>query len=159
MAILNVNADGSSNAQVGDFVVTGGGVFQKTVNGSIPVTNANGVNILKDLVGVATTGSSAIVTAAFNMLRTGNVTSAPATSTPKSVTPTPAAVPKTNVIDDMLNDTQVFDSASNYDSFTTPDYTTSGSGGSSLNFSNIFGYAIVGLILVVVLDKFIGGGK
>jgi len=146
MAFLKANPDGTSSAQIGDFVVTGGGVFQKTSNGSIPVTNANGDNILKDLVGVATTKSSALVDAAFNMLSTGNAGSG-------------SPAPKTNVIDEVLTTTQVFDSASNYDSFTTPDYTSSGSGGSSFSFTKIFGYAIVGLVLIVVMDKFIGGGK
>jgi hypothetical protein len=145
MAILRANPDGSSNAKVGDVVVTGGGVFQKTVNGSIPWTNANGENVLKDLVGVASTGSSALVDKAYNLLVSKGVSDTTKT--------------KTNVIDEVLNNTQVFDSASNYDSFTTPDYSTSGSGGSTFNFGNIFGYAIVGLVLIVVADKFIGGGK
>jgi hypothetical protein len=149
MAILKANPDGTSNAQPGDFVVTGGGVFQKTSNGSIPVTNAAGENILKDLVGVTKTGSNAVVDAAYTLLN--NIAAKSGTNTaPKAQSP----------IDQVLNDTQVFDSVTNYDSFTTP-----GSGSSALytgqkiNFSNIMGYIIVGLVLLVVLDKLIGGGK
>lgn len=150
MAILKANADGTSNAKPGDFVVTGGGVFQKTTNGSIPVTNAAGENILKDLVGVTRTGSNAVVDAAYTLLN--NIAAKGGTNTaPKAQSP----------VDQVLNDTTVFDSYTNYDSFTTP-----GTGsapvftGSKINFGNLFGYIIVGLVLLVILDKLMmGGGK
>ena len=149
MAILKANPDGTSNAKEGDFVVTGGGVFQKTSNGSIPVTNAAGENILKDLVGVTKTGSNAVVDAAYTLLN--NIAAKGGTSTaPKAQSP----------VDQVLNDTTVFDSYTNYDSFTTPSADSSALySGQKINLSNIMGYVIVGLVLLVVLDKLIGGGK
>lgn len=164
MAIIKVNPDGSSNAKVGDWVVTGGGVFEKTATGSVQVKNAAGENILKDLIGASTTKSSAVVDAAYNLLTTGR-TSGSKTTTPAPVYTAPApvvvkpTVPASNVIDEVLNNTEVFDSATNYDSFTTPSYDLSSGASGTLNLSKIGGYAVVGLVLIVVLDKLIGGGR
>lgn len=56
--------------------------------------------------------------------------------------------------------TQVHDSLENYDDFTLPlsyDYSSFSSGGSgSASMSKVVGYAVVGLVLLVVADKLIG---
>jgi hypothetical protein len=143
MAILLANKDGTSNAKPGDVVVTGGGIFRKNEDGT-----STKVQALPTYGGK--TSDYNIVTNIWREM----------TGTGGDYMPTNAAPKTQSPIDQVLNDTQVFDSVTNYDSFTTP-----GSGSSALytgqkiNFSNIMGYIIVGLVLLVVLDKLIGGGK
>lgn len=143
MAILLANKDGTSNAKPGDVVVTGGGIFRKNEDGT-----STKVQALPTYGGK--TSDYNIVTSIWREM----------TGTGGDYIPTNTAPKAQNPIDQVLNDTQVFDSVTNYDSFTTP-----GTGSSALytgqkiNFSNIMGYIIVGLVLLVVLDKLIGGGK
>jgi len=147
MAILRPNADGTSNAKVGDIVVTGGGVFQKTVNGSIPVTNAKGENIFKDLVGVATTGSSALVNAAYNLLISKD---SGVGNTGQGVYVPPASV-VSNV------DPNGIISVAGYDPGDYDTYSNTSSGG---GISNILGYIMLGLVGIALLDRFMSkGGK
>ena len=133
MAILIANKDGTSNAKPGDTVVTGGGIYRK---------NADGTSSLVSKLPTSTgkTSDYGVLTQIYN-----NMTSKP--------------VKEPSIIDQTLNNTEVFDSAVNYDSFTTPTSSGSLTTGQTINFGNIFGYVIVGLVLLVVLDKLMGGGK
>lgn len=143
MAILLANKDGTSNAKPGDVVVTGAGIFRKNEDGTSTKVQA------LPTAGGKTSDYNIVTNIWREMTGTGG-----------DYMPTNAAPKTQSSIDQVLNDTQVFDSVTNYDSFTTP-----GSGSSALytgqkiNFSNIMGYIIVGLVLLVVLDKLIGGGK
>lgn len=143
MAILLANKDGTSNAKPGDVVVTGGGIFRKNEDGTSTKVQA------LPTYGGKTSDYNIVTNIWREMTGTGG-DYIPTSTAPKAQSP----------IDQALNDTQVFDSVTNYDSFTTP---SAGSSalytGQKINFSNIMGYIIVGLVLLVVLDKLIGGGK
>lgn len=143
MAILLANKDGTSNAKPGDVVVTGGGIFRKNEDGTSTKVQA------LPTYGGKTSDYNIVTNIWREMTGTGG-DYIPTSTAPKAQSP----------IDQVLNDTQVFDSVTNYDSFTTP---SAGSSalytGQKINFSNIMGYIIVGLVLLVVLDKLIGGGK
>ena len=126
MGYLIANPDGSSNAKIGDRVVTGGGIFEKM---------ADGTSKLIDILPTATgkTGSYQEVQRIFN-----NIIS--------STGGGGGQYPK--VVDDVI----IEDTAWNGDTFTSDtDYDLSG--GSSLSVGNIVGYAIVALVGIVVLDR------
>jgi len=133
MALLIANKDGTSNAKAGDTVVTGGGIYRK---------NADGTSTLISKLPTSTgkTSDYGVLTHIYN-----------------SMTSKPVKEP--SIIDQTLNNTEVFDSATNYDSFTTPTGSGAITSGQTINFSNLFGYIIVGLVLLVILDKLMGGGK
>ena len=144
MAILLANKDGTSNAKPGDVVVTGGGIFRKNEDGTSTKMQA------LPTYGGKTSDYNIVTNIWREMTGTGG-DYIPTNTAPKAQSP----------VDQVLNDTTVFDSYTNYDSFTTP-----GTGsapvftGSKINFGNLFGYIIVGLVLLVILDKLMmGGGK
>lgn len=146
MAVLIANKDGTSNAKAGDIVITGGGIFKKKADGT-----SEFINPLPTSTGK--TSDYNVLTGIYNQM-SGKGSSAAAPATPV------VTQPVTNPIDQVLGDTTVFDSYTNYDSFTTPGTGSSALySGQKINFSNIMGYVIVGLVLLVVLDKLIGGGK
>jgi hypothetical protein len=135
MAYVLVNKDGTNNAKVGDIVVTGGGLFEKTASGI-----SKRVGDLYTSNGRS--GNYADVVDAFNKLTgsSNQTTKTTTTTTTKDGT------------------TEIYDSAENYDSYTLPlsyDY-SSGSYDTSGTLSKVIGYAIVGLVLLVVADKLIG---
>lgn len=143
MAVLIANKDGTSNAKAGDIVITGGGIFKKKADGTSEFINPLPISTGK-------TSDYNVLTGIYNQM-TGKGSSTAAPATPSVVSP----------VDQVLNDTTVFDSYTNYDSFTTP---STGSSelytGSKINFGNVFGYIIVGLVILVILDKLMmGGGK
>ncbi len=149
MAILLANKDGSSNAKPGDVVVTGGGIFRKNADGTSTKVSA------LPTAGGKTSDYNIVTNVWREMTGTGAYTPAPGASAYSAG----SAANSSNPIAEALNDPQVFDSSWNYDNFTG---SGSGSGalytGQTLNFGNIAGYAIVGLVLLAVLDKLIGGG-
>lgn len=136
MAIVLVNKDGTSNAKVGDYVVTGGGVYQKTATGSIRVMGLD-----------TPTGSSKDyndVVSKFASLVSGSGSSGNEKTTSNETV-------KINSIDD-----NGIVTVAGYDptDYSTAYKTTSSSSG----ISNILGYVILGLVGIALLDRFMNGG-
>lgn len=131
MALLIANPDGTSNAKVGDRVVTGGGIFEKLADGT------------SKLVDSLPTGSGK--TSSYSEVQRIYANIVNATGGGGGSNPEPLLTPV------------VEDTSWNYDSFTGvgDDYNFS-SGSGSLDMSNIIGYGIVFLVGIVVLDKFMG---
>lgn len=147
MAILMSNPDGTSNAKVGDYVVTGGGIYYKDTSGSIKVSD------LSDYIGKAVTGSKLDVAKAYQSVINSGKYGANASVNTIVVNKTEETTKPT-----------VFDTEENYDDFTSgitydPQAAVSGnipnynSSTSSTTLTNVVGYAIVGLVLVAVLDR------
>ncbi|MBR0596594.1 hypothetical protein [Sinanaerobacter chloroacetimidivorans] len=135
MAIVLVNKDGTSNAKVGDYVVTGGGVYQKTATGSI---RAMGLD--------TPTGSSKDyndVVSKFASLVSGSGSSGNEKTTSNETV-------KINSVDD-----NGIVTVAGYDptDYSTAYKTTSSSSG----ISNILGYVILGLVGIALLDRFMNG--
>ena len=130
MALLIANPDGTSNAKVGDRVVTGGGIFEKLADGTSKLIDSLPT-------GSGKTNSYAEVQRIYANIV--NATGGGGSNQGPLISPV------------------VEDTSWNYDSFTGvgDDYNFS-SGSSSLNMSNIIGYGIVALVGIVVLDKFMG---
>lgn len=126
MAWLIANPDGSSNAKIGDKVVTGGGIYEKL---------ADGTSKLVDALPTATgkTKSYAEVKKFYDNI----------------VNATGGGGKDTKVVEDVI----IEDTEWNNDTFTSDtdyDYELNGS---SLAVGNIVGYAIVALVGIVVLDR------
>ena len=130
MALLIANPDGTSNAKVGDRVVTGGGIFVKLADGTSKLIDALPTGSGK------TSSYSEVQRIYANIV---NATGGDGSNQGSLLSPV------------------VEDTSWNYDSFTGvgDDYDFT-SGSSSLNMSNIIGYGIVFLVGIVVLDKFMG---
>lgn len=135
MAYVLVNPDGTSNAKVGDKVVTGGGIFEKLADGtgklidSLPTTTGK-------------TGSYGEVKKIFSTI----------------VNATGGGGGKTDpvIIEQVEQGIIIEDTEWNNDDFgysSAGDYSLDSS---SLNVKNIVGYVIVALVGIVVLDKFMG---
>lgn len=145
MAIVLVNKDGTSNAKVGDLVVTGGGVYKKTESGSIRVMGLD-----------TATGSSKNfndVQAKYNSLVSGAVSAVSNTGK----TDATAGTTKETVTVDSVDDNGIASvSVAGYDPSAYSVYKTTSS--SSTSFSTIMGYIILGLVGVALLDRFMNGG-
>ncbi len=130
MALLIANPDGTSNAKVGDRVVTGGGIFEKLADGTSKLIDSLPT-------GSGKTNSYAEVQRIYATIVNAN--GGGGSNQGSLLSPT------------------VEDTSWNYDSFTGvgDDYNFS-SGSGSLDMSNIIGYGIVFLVGIVVLDKFMG---
>ena len=129
MALLIANPDGTSNAKVGDRVVTGGGIFEKLADGTSKLIDSLPT-------GSGKTNSYAEVQRIYANIV--NATGGSGSNQGPLISPV------------------VEDTSWNYDDFTTGDDYNFSSGSSSLNMSNIIGYGIVALVGIVVLDKFMG---
>lgn len=132
MAWLIANPDGTSNAKVGDRVVTGGGIFEKLADGTSKLIDALPTGSGK------TSSYSEVQRIYANIVNSTGGSGGGSQDLP-------------------LINPEVVDTSWNYDSFTGvgDDYDFT-SGSSSLNMSNIIGYGIVFLVGIVVLDKFMG---
>lgn len=141
MALLLVNSDGTSSAQAGDLVVTGGGIFEKLADGtSVKVSDLPGGN----------TGSYDTVKSVFNKLTNDMLGFSQMTELQTSVQEKIEAEqqkPDENGIVYLGFDPSQY---MNYSS----NGSTSDSGTSS-TFSNVVGWAVVGLIGIALLDRFI----
>jgi hypothetical protein len=149
MAILLVNKDGTSNAKAGDYVVTGGGIYQKNADGSstkvagLPNTatgsskNYNDVvSAFSSLVGSSSSGGS--VTSGTDTAHVGTTK-------------------ETASVDDVDDNGIAKVTVAGYDPSDYAVY-SSGSSGSSTSISTVLGYVILGLIGVALLDRFMNGG-
>lgn len=152
MAIIMVNKDGTSNAKPGDYVVTGGGVYKKTESGSIRVMGLD-----------TPTGSSSKmsdVVSTFNRLTSGSGSGSGSSSGGSGSTSTTKSTSTGSTPATTDGTTDIYDSAENYDNYTlplsydysNPSYDTSGT------LSKVVGYAVVGLVLLVVADRLMNGG-
>lgn len=135
MAYVLVNPDGTSKANIGDFVITGGGIFEKTESGSRFVSGLEG------LIGKAKTGSYGDVVAAYSKVATTKATPSELPTTPEVATP--VSVDENGLVDV---------SVSGYD---PSDYSVASSGS---GLSNIVGYVVLFLVGVALLDRFINRG-
>lgn len=138
MNILMANKDGSSNAQVGDYVVTGGGIYEKTATGS------RFVESLKNYIGADKTSSYDVVKGIYKSV-TGNY--------PKTSEVTPAKIDENGIV----TVAPVTDPAASVNSATYDPAAYVSGGGSNINGSKIAGYIIIGLVGLAVLDRFVGG--
>lgn len=138
MAIVLVNKDGTSNAKVGDIVVTGGGVYRKTETGSEYIggldtksgKSSNYADVVRNfgIFEKAYTGSSASVDAVDP--------NGIATVTPSGTEYRPK----------------------DYLTNAASSYTNEGSAKSS-GLENIIGYALLFFIGVALLEKFFSSGS
>lgn len=151
MAILLVDpkTGRADNAKPGDYVVTGGGIYQKTETGSVWV---GGID-----TPTGTSKSFSDVVATYNRLISGG-----GGSTKKEE----KAAVTTKQLQDDLEITGVDDngilSVSGYDPTIFPVYIpmdSSGGNAASVDFGNIAGYVILGLVGIALLDRIIGGGR
>jgi len=146
MAYVLANPDGTSNAKVGDIVVTGGGLYEKTESGgkyvgalTDSVAKTSSYDALKQIYnanysGGGNGGSSAAATASASVLN-------PGTSYTESYKPT---VDTNGIYDIYGYDPNTYAAA----------YSSSASTSSTLN--TIFGYVIVGLVGLVILNRLAG---
>ncbi len=127
MAWLIANPDGSSNAAIGDKVVTGGGIYEKLADGTSKLIDA------LPTVGGKTSSYKEVQQIYANILNSVGQ----------------GGGQDTKVVDDVI----IEDTDWNNDTFTSDtdyDYELNGS---SLAVGNIVGYAIVALVGIVVLDR------
>ena len=135
MAYVLVNPDGTSNAKVGDKVVTGGGIYEKLADGtsklidSLPTTTGK-------------TGSYDEVKKIFS-----NIVNATGGGGGKTDPVIKEQVEQGIIIEDTEWNNDDFGHNS------SGDYSLDSS---SLNVKNIVGYVIVALVGFVVLDKLMG---
>ncbi len=146
MAYILANKDGTSNAKIGDVVVTGGGLYEKTATGSVYRGAVEGLaggktksySDLKDAyaknyggwIGGGSSGSSG----GTNTGSTGGTENAP-------------TAPPTDYTTDF--DVNGIGYINGFD----PNTYSTGSGGGSSSLSNFFGYVVLGLIGLVILDR------
>lgn len=146
MAILMVNKDGTSSAKVGDYVVTGGGVYQKTATGSIRVMGLD-----------TPTGSSknmSDVVSTFNRLTGGS--SGSQSSTPVT-TKTPSYTQPSVSVDSIDDNGIAKVTVAGYDPTDYSVYSGGSSSSSGVNISSIMGYIVLGLVGIALLDRFMNG--
>lgn len=144
MAYVIANADGTSNAKAGDIVVTGGGLYRKEANG--------GSTYLGGVEGLAggKTKSYSELQKAFNDNYGGWIGGGSGGSNGGGNAPAPAPAPEI----DTSTDVNGIWTLTGYDFPGAPTYPSSGD--SSAAIKNFFGYIILGLIALVILDRAIG---
>jgi len=133
MAYVLVNKDGTSDAKVGDLVVTGGGIYEKTAAGSKFIS---GLDVVIDK---AKSGSYGDVLSAFSLLSNKGAVSDTPVAAVETVTPT-------SVDDNGIVSVAV-------DGYDPNDYAVATSS-SSAGISNIVGYVVLGLVGIALLDRF-----
>lgn len=145
MAFRLVGTDNKAPAetQVGDLVITGGGIYEKTSTGSRFVSS------LKDYIGADKTTSRRVVEDLYKTV-TG-VKGFEPIGMPKNTTP--ATVDANGIVTVTPPATTPAADSAAYD----PSAYMSQGSGSGLSGSKIAGYAIIGLVGLAVLDRFVGG--
>jgi len=148
MAYVLVNKDGTSNAKVGDYVVTGGGVYQKTESGSVKVDS------LPTPTGKTTDYS--VVQSVYNQIVNATGQKSSQSNTPQKTTSgggelIPVITPKAVDVNGIVS----VDSYDPYDYGYADDYYSRAPTG----IGKVIGYAVLGLIGLVVLDRVMMGGR
>lgn len=144
MAYVLANADGTSNAKVGDVVVTGGGLYEKTATGSKYLGGVEG------LAGGKTKSYSELKDAFsknYGGWIGGGSSGGSGGSNNGGNNPTPAPEPDIDATEDVNGIWYL----NGFDFQGAPTYTSSGD--SSAAVKNFFGYIILGLIALVILDR------
>lgn len=147
MAYILANKDGTSNAKVGDVVVTGGGLYEKTATGSkyiggltSAVKKTSDYNelskIYQDNYG-GWIGSGSGSSGGTN----------PPTPQPDAAPETPTPAPE---VEDVTFDANGIGYLNGFDMSYYPTYPT-GSG----SLKNFFGYILLGLIALVILERLV----
>lgn len=165
MAILLIEEgkNTSSDAKVGDIVVTGGGIWEKTSSGSVRRTDLEASTGYSGKVGNYNT----LATEVFGKVKSSLEKTGYSPVTNRDTTPAP--VKTTDPAPGTTTDAP--DSSDNYDvnydlngigyisGFDPGMYATStASGGSGTEGAKtILGYVVLALIGLVILDRFIGG--
>lgn len=146
MAYILANKDGTSNAKIGDIVVTGGGLFKKNDDGSV-----SRVGSLNTPTGK--TGSYDEVVNAFYKITSGIVSSPAPTYQAPSVEQKPSGI--VELKPDPLFDPNEFTTSG------SPIYGTVNSNNStaSSGLNKIVGYFVVGLVGIALLDRFVNSKK
>lgn len=165
--ILLPNKDGSSAANVGDIVVTGGGIFEKTATGSVRRTDLESQTGYSGGVGNYSTLSNTV----YNTVRSAIQGTSSLTNTGggggnnsgTSDTPTPnvdassSQQPQDINVNYDVNGIGYLDGVDGIEGYNPYAYTDYSSGGSSETISNFFGYVLLGLVGLVILDRIVGG--
>jgi len=164
--IVNDNGQAPSSAKVGDIVVTGGGIYEKTATGSVRRTD------IETSTGYTTTGNYSSVVEQFNRItgkssggsgnsgsgNNGTTPGAAGTSGATNPTPgTPDAAGGTD-LNATVDENGIVD-LSGFKNFNPGNYSTGGSGISSdtsTTVKNVLGYIILGIIGLVLLDRALG---
>ena len=151
MAVLVANPDGTSNAQAGDYVVTGGGIFRKNEDGS-----STKIESLSSYIGTEKTKDySKLSTIANSFVAKNGVTGGINTDTKIESQAATAPAQSEKYIAQSVDDNGILSGVV----FTPIDYSDTSDTGSSAGASKILGYVVVGLVSIALLDRFMNGSS
>lgn len=166
--ILLVNDDNKApaSAKVGDLIVTGGGIYRMTANGGVRDEEAEKASGYSGGVGNYNT----LATEIYNKVRTslsssGGKSGGSSGGTSDTPTPTPnvdasnSQQPQDINVNYDVNGIGYLDGVDGIEGYNPYDYVNySPSGSSSETISNFFGYVLLGLVGLVILDRIVAGG-
>ena len=170
--ILSPNKDGTSDAQVGDIVVTGGGIYEKTANGSVRRTDLESQSGYSGGVGDYQKLTTTVYNSVKNALsgnssgggggstiinKTGtpdydpHVGPAPGEAGTSGATdPTPQTSESWNITYDVNGIGSLDDFGFNPNNYATPGAGSTGDGEAVKTF---FGYVLLAITALVVVDR------
>lgn len=164
--LVNDNDKAPASAKVGDLIVTGGGIFKMTENGGVRDTEAEKASGYFGGVGNYNT----LATEVYNKVRTslssgrsGGSSGGSSGGTSDTPTPTPnvdasnSQQPQDINVNYDVNGIGYLDGVDGIEGYNPYDYVNYSSGGSSETISNFFGYVLLGLVGLVILDRIVGG--
>lgn len=155
--ILTANPDGTSDAKVGDYVVTAGGIVQKTADGKNPI-----VATLKDYIGKDTTKNYSDLKGVAQSFAAhqGVIGGISGTVSSRSGSSGKTAAATKPTKQDKYTPTNIDDNGimSGIVGFAPVDY-SSGSAASSAGVNKVVGYVVLGLVGLAVLDRLLDRGN
>ena len=145
--IVDANNKAPSSAKSGDIVVTGGGIWEKTDGASVRRQD------LEEKYGYTTTGSYQKVVDTYNRItgQSSGGSSGGGGGSTKTTTTTTTTAPDPEI--DTSTDVNGIWYLGGYDFPGAPTYSSTGDANAVKNF---FGYILLGLIALVILDRAIG---
>lgn len=161
MAILLPNKDGTSSANVGDIVVTGGGIYEKTANGSVRRTDLEAQSGYSGGVGDYHTLSNTVYNTVRAALSNGSSSGGSGGNNQSiggDTMPTPAPAVDLDTSTD-VNGIVSFDDFENFGAYGyDPNYFATNTSGTGAGVKTALGYVAVGLVGLVILDRLVSGG-
>lgn len=142
--IVDANNKAPSSAKSGDIVVTGGGIWEKTDGASVRRQD------LEEKYGYTTTGSYQKVIDTYNRITGQNSGGGGGGDSTKKTTTT-TTTPEPEI--DTTTDVNGIWYLGGYDFDGAPTYTSTGD---ATKIKNFFGYILLGLIALVILDRAVG---
>lgn len=156
MAILLPNKDGTSAANVGDIVVTGGGIFEKTANGSVRRADLEAQTGYSGGVGdYRTLANTVYNTVRASIESSGRSSGGNNQSNGGGTMPPPDPVREIETSTD-VNGIVTFDDFG-FTGF-DPNYYATNTSGTGTGVKTALGYVAVGLVGLVILDRIVSGG-